>query len=41
MNTVACLLSMKGVEIDARDMIDPPLCRVVAHGHLDVVRLLV
>jgi ankyrin repeat protein len=23
------------------DLIDPPICRAVAHGHLDVVRLLV
>ncbi|OGE46852.1 hypothetical protein PENARI_c099G05954 [Penicillium arizonense] len=40
-NTVACLLSMEGVEINGRDVIDPPICRAVAHGHLDVVRLLV
>ncbi|CAG8293930.1 unnamed protein product, partial [Penicillium salamii] len=41
MNTVACLLGMEGVEINGRDLIDPPICRAVAHGHLDVVRLLV
>jgi ankyrin repeat protein len=41
MNTVACLLSMEGVEINGKGLIDPPLCRAVAHGHLDVVRLLV
>ncbi|CAG8137528.1 unnamed protein product, partial [Penicillium nalgiovense] len=41
MNTVACLLSMDGVEINGRDLVDPPICRAVAHGHLDVVRLLV
>ncbi|KAJ5202948.1 hypothetical protein N7449_005027 [Penicillium cf. viridicatum] len=41
MNTVACLLSMEGVEINGRDIIDPPLCRAVAHSHLDVVGLLV
>ncbi|CAG8075173.1 unnamed protein product, partial [Penicillium salamii] len=41
MNTVACLLSMEGVEINGRDMIDPPICRAVAHGHLDVIGLLV
>jgi ankyrin repeat protein len=40
-NTVACLLSMEGVEINGRGLIDPPICRAVAHGHLDVVRLLV
>ncbi|CAG8243323.1 unnamed protein product, partial [Penicillium nalgiovense] len=40
-NTVACLLGMESVEINGRDVIDPPLCRAVAHGHLDVVRLLV
>ena len=40
-NTVACLLSMEGVEINGMDVIDPPICRAVAHGHLDVVRLLV
>ncbi|CAG8080624.1 unnamed protein product [Penicillium nalgiovense] len=41
MNTVACLLGMDGVEINGRDLVDPPICRAVAHGHLDVVRLLV
>ncbi|KAJ5471436.1 hypothetical protein N7530_008793 [Penicillium desertorum] len=40
-NTVAYLLSMGSVEINGRDVIDPPLCRAVAHGHLDVVSLLV
>jgi ankyrin repeat protein len=40
-NTVACLLSMEGAEINGMDLIDPPICRAVAHGHLDVVRLLV
>ncbi|CRL30851.1 Ankyrin repeat-containing domain [Penicillium camemberti] len=40
MNTFACLLSIEGVEINGRDMIDPPLCRAVANGHLDVVRQL-
>ncbi|OGE46401.1 hypothetical protein PENARI_c299G09361, partial [Penicillium arizonense] len=40
-NTVACLLSIESVEIKGRDVIDPPLCRAVAHGHLDVVGLLV
>ena len=40
-DTVACLLSMAGVEINGMDLIDPPICRAVAHGHLDVVRLLV
>ncbi|CAG8882967.1 unnamed protein product [Penicillium nalgiovense] len=39
--TVACLLSMEGVEINGRGLIDPPICRAVSHGHLDVVRLLV
>lgn len=41
MSTVACLLSIEGVEINAKDIIDPSLCRAVAHGHLEVVRLLV
>jgi hypothetical protein len=41
MNTVACLLSMEGVEINGRGLIDPPICRAVAHGHPDVVILLV
>ncbi|KAJ5033206.1 hypothetical protein NUH16_003122 [Penicillium rubens] len=41
MNTVACLLGMKGVEINGRDLIDPPICRAAAHGHHDMVRLLV
>jgi hypothetical protein len=40
-NTVDCLLSMEGVDINGMDLIDPPICRAVAHGHLDVVRLLV
>ncbi|KAJ5481497.1 hypothetical protein N7475_000309 [Penicillium sp. IBT 31633x] len=40
-DTVACLLGMESVEINGRDVIDPPLCRAVAHGHLDVVSLLV
>jgi ankyrin repeat protein len=40
-NTVAYLLSMGSVEINGRDVIDPPLCRAVALGHLDVVSLLV
>ncbi|CAG7937133.1 unnamed protein product [Penicillium salamii] len=40
-NSVACLLSMEGVDINGRGSIDPPICRAVAHGHLDVVRLLV
>ncbi|KAJ5474098.1 hypothetical protein N7475_003664 [Penicillium sp. IBT 31633x] len=40
-DTVACLLGIESVEINGRDVIDPPLCRAVAHGHLDVVRLLV
>ncbi|CAG8216876.1 unnamed protein product, partial [Penicillium nalgiovense] len=39
--TVACLLSMEGVEINGRGLIDPPICRAVSHGHLDMVRLLV
>jgi ankyrin repeat protein len=39
--TVACLLSMEGVEINGRGLIDPPICRAVTHGHHDVVRLLV
>ena len=40
-NTVACLLNMGNVEINERGSIDPPLCRAAAHGHHDVVRLLV
>ncbi|OQE69395.1 hypothetical protein PENNAL_c0136G09986 [Penicillium nalgiovense] len=40
-NTVACLLNMGNVEINGRGLIDPPLCRAAAHGHHDVVRLLV
>ncbi|KAJ5283274.1 hypothetical protein N7505_001254 [Penicillium chrysogenum] len=40
-NTIACLLSMEGVETNGRGSIDPPICRAVAHGHLGVVRLLV
>ncbi|CAG8875840.1 unnamed protein product [Penicillium salamii] len=40
-NTVACLLNMGNVEINGRGSIDPPLCRAAAHGHHDVVRLLV
>ncbi|CAG7949998.1 unnamed protein product [Penicillium salamii] len=32
---------MEGMEINGRDVIDPPICRAVVHGHLDVVRLLV
>jgi ankyrin repeat protein len=41
MSTVACLFSIEGVEISGKDIIDPPLCRAVAHGHLVVVSLLV
>ena len=41
MNTVACLLNIGGVEINGRALIDPPICRAVANGHLDVVSLLV
>ncbi|CAG8187684.1 unnamed protein product, partial [Penicillium nalgiovense] len=37
----ACLLGMEDVEINGMDVINPPICRAVAHGHLDVVRLLV
>jgi ankyrin repeat protein len=40
-NTLACLLSIEGVDINRMDSIDPPVCRAVAHGHFDVVRLLV
>ncbi|CAG8108096.1 unnamed protein product [Penicillium salamii] len=40
-NTVAFLLSMEGVEINGRAVIDSPICQAVSHGHLDVVRLLV
>ncbi|OQE54890.1 hypothetical protein PENNAL_c0443G05042 [Penicillium nalgiovense] len=40
-NAIACLLRMEGVEINGSGLIDPPICRAVAHGHLDVVRLLV
>ncbi|CAG7957057.1 unnamed protein product [Penicillium nalgiovense] len=40
-STVACLLNMGNVEINGRGSIDPPLCRAAAHGHHDVVRLLV
>ncbi|KAI3093071.1 hypothetical protein CBS147333_10146 [Penicillium roqueforti] len=40
-NTVACLLNLEGVEINGRGLIDPPICRAAAHGHQDVVRLLV
>ncbi|CAG8093096.1 unnamed protein product [Penicillium nalgiovense] len=40
-NTVACLLGMEDVEINGMDVINPPICRAVAHGHLDVVSLLV
>jgi ankyrin repeat protein len=32
---------MEGVEINGRGLIDPPICRAVAHGHPDVVILLV
>ncbi|CDM32595.1 F-box domain, cyclin-like [Penicillium roqueforti FM164] len=39
--TVACLLSIEGVEINRRGLIDPPIYRAVSHSHLDVVRLLV
>jgi ankyrin repeat protein len=31
---------MEGVEIDRKDSMNQPVCRAVAHGHLDVVRLL-
>jgi ankyrin repeat protein len=40
-NTVACLLDIGGVEINGRGLIDPLICRAAAHGHHDVVRLLV
>jgi ankyrin repeat protein len=40
-NTITCLLNMGSVEINGRGLIDPPLCRAAAHGHHDVVRLLV
>ena len=40
MNSVACLLNLGGVEINGRGLIDPPICRAAAHGHHDVVRLL-
>jgi ankyrin repeat protein len=40
-NTVASLLSIEGVEINRRDLIDPPICRAVTHGYLDIVKLLV
>ena len=40
-NTIACLLSKEGVEVNGRGLIGPPICRAVAHGHLDMVRLLV
>ncbi|KAJ5264615.1 hypothetical protein N7505_007408 [Penicillium chrysogenum] len=33
--------TIKGVEINGKDIIDRPLFRAVAHGHLDVVRLVV
>ena len=39
--TVACLLSMEGMEINGRGLIDPPICRAAAQGHHDVLRLLV
>jgi len=39
-NSVACLLNLGGVEINGRGLIDPPICRAAAHGHHDVVRLL-
>ena len=41
MSTVAGLLGMEGMEINGRGLIDPPICRAAAHGHHDVVRLLV
>jgi ankyrin repeat protein len=41
MDTVTCLLNMGAVEINGRGLMDPPICRAVAHGHHDVVRLLV
>ncbi|CAG7970337.1 unnamed protein product [Penicillium salamii] len=40
-STVACLLSMGSVEVNGRGFIDPPICQAAAHGHHDVVRLLV
>jgi ankyrin repeat protein len=40
-NTVACLLNIGAVEINGRGLIDPPICQAVAHGHHDVVSLLV
>ena len=40
-SAVACLLNMGSVEINGRGFIDPPICQAAAHGHHDVVRLLV
>ncbi|CAG8275614.1 unnamed protein product [Penicillium olsonii] len=40
-STVACLLGMGSLEINGRSFIDPPICQAAAHGHHDVVRLLV
>ncbi|OQE61607.1 hypothetical protein PENNAL_c0281G01799 [Penicillium nalgiovense] len=40
-STVACLLSMGSLEINGRGFIDSPICQAAAHGHHDVVRLLV
>jgi hypothetical protein len=40
-NTVTCLLSIEGVEINRIDLIDPPICRAVVYSYLDMVRLLV
>ncbi|KAK9848357.1 hypothetical protein MYU51_016765 [Penicillium brevicompactum] len=40
-SAVACLLSKGNVEINGRGFIDPPICQAAAHGHYDVVRLLV
>ncbi|CAG8343980.1 unnamed protein product [Penicillium salamii] len=40
-STVACLFSMRSVDTNGRGLIDPPICRAVAHGYLDVASLVV
>lgn len=39
--TIAYLLSIEGVEINRRGLIDLPIYRAVLYGYLDIVRLLV
>lgn len=40
-SVVACLLNIGSVEINRRAFIDPPICQTAAHGHYNIVRLLV